>query len=147
MSTAIAPTPTSFDLEAYNAKMFAGGRTPSSTMDQNSFLQLLVTQMTNQDPTSPMSNNDFAQQLTSFSSLDASQKMQSDMSWLVSSSLIGSTVDVLPANSKTPLTGVVSEVVLMDGVPQIIVNGQNYKLSQIQNVKPYSPETNPIAQH
>jgi flagellar basal-body rod modification protein FlgD len=139
MSTAaISSNNTTFDISSFNSSL---SRTPSSTLDQSDFLQILVTQLQNQDPSSPLSNNDFAQQVTSFSSLDASQKMQSDMSWLVSSSLIGRTVEVKVPNTKNEtVTGVVSEVVLKDGVPQVIVDGQAYKLSAVQNIK--QPENN-----
>ncbi len=45
-------------------------RTPSSEIDQEGFLTLLVAQLQNQDPLEPLSNEEFVQQLTSFSSLD-----------------------------------------------------------------------------
>ena len=45
-------------------------KTPSSTIDQEGFLTLLVAQLQNQDPLEPLSNEEFVQQLTSFSSLD-----------------------------------------------------------------------------
>jgi flagellar basal-body rod modification protein FlgD len=43
---------------------------PSSEIDQEGFLTLLVAQLQNQDPLEPISNEEFVQQLTSFSSLD-----------------------------------------------------------------------------
>ena len=42
----------------------------SNTVNYNSFLQLLVTQLKNQDPTSPQSNTEFIAQLATFSSLE-----------------------------------------------------------------------------
>lgn len=49
---------------------------PKKQLDQNSFLQLLVTQMQNQDPTSQSSQdpNQMVQQLTSFSQLQQTQQ-------------------------------------------------------------------------
>jgi flagellar basal-body rod modification protein FlgD len=140
--TTIAPstTATTADIDRLNSQLFAGTRKPSDTLDQNSFLKLLVTQLQNQDPSSPMTNNDFAQQVTSFSSLQASQSMQSDMAWMRSSSLIGSEVQVMPANStnqKDLVKGVVTSVSLVEGVPQITLNGDpnlTFKMSQVQHV-------------
>lgn len=133
-------------IEDYNANLFANTRKPSDTLDQNDFMKLLVTQLQNQDPSSPMSNNDFAQQVTSFSSLQASQSMQTDMSWLRSSSLIGSEVDLMPSNTtdvNAMIHGVVTGVTLVDGVPQLVVDDGKtetiHKLSELRNVSPQSP--------
>ncbi len=143
MSTALPIAVTgsnSFNIDDYNAKEFTGTRKPSDTLDQASFLQLLVTQLVNQDPTAPMSNNEFAQQVTSFSSLTATQDMQEDMAWVRSSALIGSQVDLTSTSSTTGAiikSGVVSGVALVDDVPQIVVDGKTYKMTQIKNV--YTP--------
>ncbi len=149
MSTTISPTTSAADIERLNDRLFANTRKPSDTLDQNSFLQLLVTQLQNQDPSAPMSNNDFAQQVTSFSSLQANQSMQTDMAWLRSSALIGTEVDAMPSNStnqKDLVTGVVTSVTLVDGVPQIILDGdpdKTFKMSQVQNVSIARPEPQP----
>jgi flagellar basal-body rod modification protein FlgD len=42
----------------------------NGTLDSQGFLQLLVTQLENQDPLNPMSNEEFAVQLAQFSQLD-----------------------------------------------------------------------------
>src|ERR1700690_2685525 len=80
--------------------------TPSNTLDANSFLQLLVTQLQNQDPTSAsaMDPNAMVQQLTSFSSLQQAQDtnalltgLQGQMGGLFqaqAAGMIGSTVQV-----------------------------------------------------
>ena len=66
----ISSTPTAATPTSSSAKT-----TPSNTLDANSFLQLLVTQLQNQDPTSAsaMDPNTMVQQLTSFSSLQQAQ--------------------------------------------------------------------------
>jgi flagellar basal-body rod modification protein FlgD len=135
-------------IDRFNAETFATARKPSDTLNQNSFIKLLVTQLQNQDPSAPLSNNDFAQQVTSFSTLQSTQSMQTDMSWLRSSSLIGSTVDVMPGsstNSADMVSGVVSKVSLVDGVPQIVVNGQTYKMSEVKNVRLPDPKVQQTA--
>jgi len=79
---------------------------PSNTLDANSFLQLLVTQLKNQDPTSASSQdpNAMIQQLTSFSSLQQAQDtnalltgLQSQMGGIFqaqSAALVGKTVEI-----------------------------------------------------
>lgn len=44
--------------------------TSNNSIGQDAFLQLLVTQLQNQDPTNPESNTEFVSQLATFSSLE-----------------------------------------------------------------------------
>ncbi|MFS0561204.1 flagellar hook capping FlgD N-terminal domain-containing protein [Terribacillus sp. 179-K 1B1 HS] len=45
-------------------------RTPSATLDKDDFLQILMVQLQNQDPTSPMDDSKFVDQMTSFTNLE-----------------------------------------------------------------------------
>jgi len=47
-------------------------RVPNKVLGQNDFLQLLVTQMQNQDPMSPMQDTEFIAQMAQFTSLEQS---------------------------------------------------------------------------
>jgi len=58
------------------------------TLDQSDFLKLMVTQMTNQDPTKPMDANDMVAQMAQFSQVAATQQLQSSFDTL-SSNLTG----------------------------------------------------------
>jgi flagellar basal-body rod modification protein FlgD len=115
---------------------------PNSTLTQANFLQLLVTQMTSQDPLNPESDTDFAAQLAQFSSLQESTAMAGSMSASQATGLIGATVSVSSAtNSTQGTTGVVTGVDLSSGSPEIEVNGQSYGLSQIQSISPTQATT------
>jgi flagellar basal-body rod modification protein FlgD len=108
---------------------------PSQTLNQGDFLKLLVTQMTSQDPLSPVSDTDMAAQMAQFSSLEASQHTESDIEGLQANGLLGQTVRVASTGSQQ--IGVVSSVQLQTGSePQIIVNGQAYSLSQLSAIFP-----------
>jgi hypothetical protein len=68
----------------------------NQTLTQANFLQLLVTQMSSQDPLNPQSDTEFAAQLAQFSALQQSQAMSQNMSVLQANSMIGETVTVTP---------------------------------------------------
>jgi flagellar basal-body rod modification protein FlgD len=119
---------------------------PNSTLTQANFLQLLVTQMTSQDPLNPESDTDFAAQLAQFSSLQESTAMAGSMSASQATGLIGATVSVSSAtNSTQGTTGVVTGVDMSSGSPEIEVNGQLYGLSQIESISPTQAATTPAS--
>jgi flagellar basal-body rod modification protein FlgD len=117
---------------------------PTQTLTQKDFLQLLVTQMTSQDPLNPQSDTAFAAQLAQFSALQSSQGTQSGISQLQANALIGQTVGV-STGSTTPVVGVVSAVQIQNGTPEIIVNGQAYALNQISLIQPTTTPTQTTA--
>ncbi len=114
---------------------------PSQTLNQADFLNLLVTQMSSQDPLNPVSDTDFAAQLAQFSSLQETQTMATELQTLEANSLIGQTVTLTPSTGGAQVSGVVASVQILSGVPEIMVNGQIYNLSQISAVTPTLPPT------
>lgn len=58
--------------------------TGSQSIDQSGFLKLLTTQMTNQDPTSPMDTSTMVQQLSEMSSVSGITEMNASLKSLVS---------------------------------------------------------------
>jgi flagellar basal-body rod modification protein FlgD len=110
---------------------------PNSTLTQADFLQLLVTQMTSQDPLNPVSDTDFAAQLAQFSNLQETTSMAGNLSNLQAQSLIGMTVNVASATNGTQTTtGVVTGVDISSSAPEIVVNNEPYSLSQITSILP-----------
>jgi flagellar basal-body rod modification protein FlgD len=109
---------------------------PSQTLNQADFLNLLVTQMSSQDPLNPESDTDFAAQLAQFSALQTAQSSQTDLQSLQADSLIGQTVTLAPTSGGTQVSGVVGGMQISAGTPQIVVNGQAYALSQLTGVAP-----------
>jgi flagellar basal-body rod modification protein FlgD len=112
------------------------------TLNQADFLQLLVTQMSSQDPLDPQSDTAFAAQLAQFSALQQSQDMEQNMSALQATSMIGETVSASPSDGSAPVSGLVTSVVIQSGTPQVMVNGAPYNLSQVTTVSP-PPVTTP----
>lgn len=122
-----------------NAKNTAEtGRTASSQLGKDDFLKLLITQLANQDPTSPMENTEFIAQMAQFSSLEQMTNMSTGFNQLASmlssseaTSTIGKTVE-LDLNG-APLTGVV-EAATRGPKPQVQINGNLYDMEQIRKV-------------
>ena len=59
-------------------------KAPSSAMDKNAFLQLLVAQLKNQDPTQSQDPNQMVQQMTSYSTLEQAQNTNSLLTGMTS---------------------------------------------------------------
>jgi len=111
------------------------------TLNQADFLQLLVTQMSSQDPLDPQSDTEFAAQLAQFSALQQTQDMSQNLSALQASSMLGETVTAAPSDGSAPVTGLVSSVSISAGTPTVMVNGQPYNLNQVTAITP--PVTTP----
>jgi flagellar basal-body rod modification protein FlgD len=78
-SSAAAPATSS---SGTNANATTGAASIASNFD--SFLQLLTTQLQNQDPTDPLDTNQFTQELVSFSSVEQQINMNNNLSTLIS---------------------------------------------------------------
>ncbi len=85
-------------------------------LDINQFLQLMIAELTNQDPLNPMDNTQLVQQIGELRSIAASdqltgtlQSMQTQQSLTTASSLIGKTVKAVTTDNQE-ITGKVDSV-------------------------------------
>ncbi len=100
----------------------------NNTLDYKSFLQLLVAQMKNQDPTAPSDPTAFVSQLASFSAVEQQINTNSKLDALLTqtslsqaSSLIGRTV----TSADNSITGkVVAVQITSTGVSALLANGK-----------------------
>jgi len=127
---------------AGNAAALANSATAGSgqTLGQNDFLQLLMTQLQNQDPMSPMDNTQFIAQMAQFSSLEqmtnlvsATQAMNANNEVAQSVSLIGHNVTYTNSDGSTG-SGVVSEVDVSSGNVQLKIGDTSIDPSSIATV-------------
>lgn len=135
------PTSTT-PVRSSSAADYAAGeelKVPVKTLGQDQFLELLVTKLKSQDPLNPEKDTDFLAQMAQFTSLEQAKGMQEQLSGLrseqaisQSNGLIGRSVE-LESNGKS-VSGVVSAVRIVEGVPNIEVNGQLYDLSAVRTV-------------
>lgn len=114
------------------------GRTVSSTLGKDDFLTLLITQLANQDPTSPMENTEFIAQMAQFSSLEQMTNMSTSFTQLANlltgseaTSTVGRAVEI-DLNGAT-VSGVV-EAATRGTNPQVQVNGYMYDINAVRKV-------------
>lgn len=163
----------------YNAEAYAASN-PTETkknddLGKDAFLQLLVTQLKNQDPLDPQDNSSYIAELAQFSSLEQMTnvvKNLEDLGKIVSnidtsvlvgqlSSMIGKQVDWTetineadaegnPISHETTLTGTVTGVTIVEGTPRIIVEADGEKhiveIANIGHVYDSTPEEKTSAQ-
>lgn len=110
--------------------MFTDKKNDVVSMD--SFYQLLVAEMQNQDPLEPTSNTEFISQMASFTSLQAQQDNFEMQQQNYAKSLVGQVVGVSTGGSEL-ITGTVKYVTYGDKV-KVNVNGQNYNIDAIKLV-------------
>src|SRR5579875_1614468 len=117
---------------------------PDGQLNENSFLQLLVTQLQNQDPLAPQDNTQMIAQLAQFSALEqmtnvaqtdsqvlsAIQTLTSETNLMLAHQLLGTQVKITD-NSGQQVQGTVSAVSLSQGSPQVVVNGISYPITQV----------------
>ena len=100
-------------------------------LDFKSLLQIILQQLTYQDPLKPMDNFQFVSQLAQFSQLHQSQTLNDSISNLLSTQasfqatgLLGKTVDFVP-DGYTRLVGVVKSVTFSNGQPALTITTSN----------------------
>ena len=107
------------------------------------FIKMMVTQLQNQDPLQPASNQELLSQVSQIGQLQATTQLQSVLQGLAlqgqigsASGLIGKMVQGKDAN-QNPISGVVNSVkVSSDGVSLELDNGQSLPLAQVSGISP-----------
>lgn len=128
-----------------------GFQSPSSgsEVDRDAFLQLLVAQLTNQDPLEPVNNEDFTAQLAQFSSLEQLESVNATLQTLTilqqgnallsqvaeSSALIGQHVNFTDPELGVSGGGEVESVQLIEGITFLSIDGQNVPLAFVTEVQ------------
>lgn len=126
------------EVDTFNKSIAVNGRSAQQSLGKDDFLKLLITQLSNQDPTSPMDNTEFIAQMAQFSSLEQMtnmnvnfEKMNNMLTASQAVTTIGKTVDV--DVGETQITGVVDAITYGDN-PQIKVGNMYYDMKKITAV-------------
>ena len=117
--------------------------TASGQLGKDTYLQLLVTQMSNQDPLSPMDNTAMVAQLAQFSALEQMQNLNEkfdefsgnvdQLNYISANNLIGKYVTGVDAN-KQPVKGTVQQVGLDGSVVVLNVDGKVLPMSGVLSI-------------
>ena len=116
--------------------------TPKANDIRSDYMNLLITQLRNQNPLEPLDNNQMAGQLATFSQLEQLENMNSTFHKVLAiqqmnqaSGLIGRQISYLPTDSQTPQQGRVDGVKVVDGDVKVTVGTQVINLDAIQSVQ------------
>ncbi len=145
MSSVTATNPYASTPGATNIQSNPIGYTTTPTkqvLTSDDFMQLLTTQLSNQDPMQPEDNTAMISQMASFTSLSQMNQlvssfntMSSDQTLAMATTYIGKQVTVNTGTSTNPtVTGVVTGVDASGTTPQIKVNGVSYPVSSVLEI-------------
>ena len=138
MSTSVTGTSSSYwkSPTVVDTGSSASGTDSLSTVD--SFLQILATELQNQDPTEPVSNTEYVAQLAQFNSLQQLSTLNGSTNKYQAYGLIGMEVSYTSTDSagkSVSGTGVVGSVINSGNDTYLMVDGNKVKLASITSVK------------
>jgi flagellar basal-body rod modification protein FlgD len=113
----------------------------NASLQMDDFLQLLTSQITNQDPLEPMKDTEFISQMANIASLEQMEQFSKGFSKFADSQhamlaqgYLGHEVKILDNNKE--ISGIVESInTNEEGTPEIVVNGNAYSPSSIKEVK------------
>lgn len=117
-------------------------------LGKEDFMQLLVTQLQNQDPLNPMSNDDFIAQLTQFSTLEQLQNLNDvtvDNAAVArvaqGASAVGMTAQFTDPDSGETLSGVVTSARMSDDGVFLSVGDHLVPVAEVQSLSSTPAQT------
>ncbi|MBT2501020.1 flagellar hook assembly protein FlgD [Curtobacterium sp. ISL-83] len=131
------------DQSAQAAALAANPATQKSqTMDSQVFMKLLVTQLQNQDPSSPMDTNQMISQQTQLAMMEqlTNQTTTGNENFslqmrIAAANLVGKQVSYTDAATGTDIKGTATAVSYAQSVPTVTVNGKEVNLDVISGIK------------
>jgi flagellar basal-body rod modification protein FlgD len=120
----------------------SGSSNGLDTIDISQFMQMMITELQNQDPLNPMQNSQIMQELGQMQQITASNKLTTTLDGVAlgqslsnATSLIGKKIDGIDDNGN-PATGVVQKVSVANSVAKLQVGAQIVSLSNVQDILP-----------
>jgi flagellar basal-body rod modification protein FlgD len=114
----------------------------SNKLGSDAFLKLMLAQLKYQDPTNPVSNQEFLQQQAMFTQVEKLDDLNKNTAIIQASNLTGKIVQIEDAQSGQPITGTVSETVVNGSQLQVKVNDTLYPASSILKLYAQAPTSN-----
>lgn len=126
--------------EMLNRPSQAASRSTSPSKDD--FMQLLVTQMRNQNPLEPVKDAEFLAQLAQFSSVEGIQQLNKSFGEMLlvqqlsqGANLIGKSITYEKTDGTLPGRGTVDAVKVENGVLQLQVEGKSVPISALRTIE------------
>jgi flagellar basal-body rod modification protein FlgD len=125
---------------------------PNAQLNVNDFINMMVTQLQNQDPLSPESDSDLMSQMSQIGQLQTSTQLQSTLTTLglqtnlaAAGNLIGKTVQGLDA-SGAQQTGIVDSVKVVNSAVSLeLDNGAELSMSNVTSITATPTAAGPAA--
>ena len=111
-------------------------------LSPDQFLQLMLTELQNQDPLNPMDNTQILQEIGQMDQISASTKLTTTLDSVLlaqnlssAGAMIGKNVTGLTSDG-TSVSGIVSKVTVSGGTPQLTIGQNTISLTNIQTINP-----------
>jgi flagellar basal-body rod modification protein FlgD len=137
-----------------NQTSTSGTSSLNSQLGETAFLQLLTTQLQNQDPLNPMDDTQSVAELAQFSAVQATTSLndsfssfESNFSVMQSAGLLGKTVSAQSTDASgnvSTVTGTVKTISVVNGVPEFTLADSNGNLLTDANGQPLELPTSAI---
>ncbi|GAB2458141.1 flagellar basal-body rod modification protein FlgD [Conyzicola lurida] len=121
---------------------------PKQTMDSEVFMSLLVSQLRNQDPSSPMDTNEMISQTTQLAMMEKITELTetgtenfSLQMRIAASAIVGKQVSYLDSTTGLPIKGTADSVSFTGVVPTVSVGGKDIPLDLIAGITTTSAAT------
>ncbi|MGH7995161.1 MAG: flagellar hook capping FlgD N-terminal domain-containing protein [Opitutaceae bacterium] len=137
----VSPVNTS-PASAAAAQSASAASNSNNTVSLTQFMQLLTTEMSNQDPLQPMDPTQTMTQLAQFTGLQETGELVQNQGISTASALLGAQVTVPGVNGNAAVSGTVTGIdssqVSGGGSPLLILSGssQEYPITSISQVQP-----------
>ena len=116
-------------------------RTPKRTMDSEVFMSLLVSQLRNQDPSSPMDTNEMISQTTQLAMMEKMTELTATSTEnfslqmrIAAAAIVGKQVSYLDATTGLPVTGTADSVSFTGVVPTVSIGGKDIALDLVAGI-------------
>ena len=113
---------------------------PFSNLTMSDFLTLMITELQNQDPTSPEDSSEIMQEIGQMQSIQSTTELNTTLNGLslgqgfsAASSMINQNIVGLDSNGDS-VNGTVSSVIMNNGTPSLVVGNSTVQLSNVQEV-------------
>jgi len=117
-------------------------KTGFNSLDSESFMKLLITQLENQDPTEPVGNEQLLNQLSMMRNLQSNIELAEAFETITTSqqlstaaSYIGKTVTGISENEDRTITGVVDRAFLEDGKVYVGIGNDRLPVEKISRIE------------